>query len=320
MIKRIIEISSEPLVLTVRDDQLRLHQTRDRGGELVSSIPCEDIGVLVVEHPQTMCSQRSITRLLEFGAAVVYCGRNHLPAGIALPVSNNTQVVAKLQEQIRASRPLQKNLWKQLVVAKIRNHAEIVKAHDSGQHEKLLALAREVRSGDPTNVEAQAARYFWGCWRQLLDDSSFRRNPDGQDGLNAMLNYGYAILRAGLGRAIVSAGFTPALGIHHRNRGNAFALADDLIEPVRPLADQLVLDSVNDGLEPEINTNSKRLLLGLLHQTVKLGDAAGPLMVVMHRYVADFGRCLCGETKKLRTPQPVRKTDRPDKDMDENDC
>ncbi|MBL7219996.1 MAG: type II CRISPR-associated endonuclease Cas1 [Phycisphaerae bacterium] len=311
MIKRIIEISSEPLVLTVRDNQLRLHQPASRGGERVSSIPCEDIGVLVIEHPQTMCSQRSITRLLEFGAAVVYCGRDHLPAGVALPVSQNTQVVTRIQEQIQASKPLQKNLWKQLVVAKIRHHAEIVKPHDRGHYRKLSALAREVRSGDPTNVEAQGARYFWNCWRQLLGESDFRRDPDGNEGLNAMLNYGYAILRAGLGRAIVSAGFTPVLGIHHHNRSNAFSLADDLIEPIRPLVDQLVLDAVSDGLPAEINTNAKRLLLGLLHQTVRFDDTTGPLMVIMHRYVADFGRCLRGQAKKLCTPKAVKKTDEP---------
>jgi len=171
----------------------------------------------------------------------------------------------------------------------------------------MLSLAREVRSDDPKNVEATAARKYWSSWLSdkhkkiaLVKGKPFRRDVDGK-GLNAFLNYGYSILRAAIARALVSAGLHPALGVHHKNRSNTFALADDLIEPIRPFADRVVQDLAFMG-RLEINHQTKRPLLGLLHQTVKFNDTTGPLMVVLHRYTASFLRCLTGEDKKLDLP------------------
>jgi CRISPR-associated protein Cas1 len=298
VIKRVIEISSQPLWVSVRHDQLRLAQPPADGGEPVASIPCEDIGVLLVEHPQAMLSHAALTRLLEYGAAVVFCGRDHLPAGVALPVSRNVEVVSRLRTQLDASRPTQKRLWTQLVVAKVRAQARNLD-HAPGVRSRLLAMARRVRSNDPENVEAQAARHYWGAWLPE-SDAPFRRDTDG-GGANGLLNYGYAVVRAAVGRAIVAAGLTPALGIHHSNRSNAFALADDLLEPLRPLVDRVVQRLVADGAT-DVVPETKRALLQVLHDAVTLRDETGPLLVVLHRYVAGFVRCLEGTEKALAVP------------------
>jgi len=306
MIKRVVEISSDAMRLSVRNDQLVLRPAGD-GNDTRTTIPCEDIAMLVIEHPRTTFTQSVVATLAELGAAVVFCGRNHLPAAVALPVSRNTEVVLRLHDQINVSKPIRKQLWKQLVVAKICAQARNLLAVPE-RHDKLKVLADSVRSGDPNNVEAHAARIYWSAWLDTPDGPSaegegrpFRRDKDG-DGINALLNYGYAILRAAVGRAIVIAGLAPALGIHHHNRSNAFALADDLVEPLRPLADAAVQRLVWSG-QFELDKTAKTALLGLLYRTVALDDQSGPLMVVLHRYTASFVRCLRGEHKQLAIPQ-----------------
>src|SRR5579884_1572456 len=177
MIKRTIEVSREPLHLAVRLDQLQLRrQTPD--DELVASIPCEDIGFVVVDNDGATYSHAALARLLQFGAAVVICGRNHLPAGLLLPVADHPEVVARLREQIALRRPLRKQLWKQIVVAKVRGQAANL-PDGSAARRRLLALAGEVKSGDTTNVEAQAAKVYWSAW--LGEGAAFRRDPDAED-------------------------------------------------------------------------------------------------------------------------------------------
>lgn len=296
MIKRIIEISKEPAHLSVDLDQLRLKRP---SGD--ASIPCEDIGVLLVEHPETTCTNHALAKLVGFGAAVVVCGRNHLPAGILLPFPNHTEVVWRVNDQIEASRPLKKHLWKQLVVAKIHAQARNLPT-DSPAHRKLRKLARDVKSGDPSNVEAQAARTYWASW--LGEDSTFRRDPDG-DGVNALLNYGYAVLRAAVARAVVAAGILPVIGIHHSNRSNLFCLADDLLEPLRPLVDAEVQHLHAHGND-DLDRYAKASLLSVLHGAVQLEDQTGPLMVALHRMAASLVRCYRREEKKLLIPTALR--------------
>jgi CRISPR-associated protein Cas1 len=303
VIKRTIEISREPAHLALRNEQLLLK----RDGVVVGQAPCEDLGVVVVDHPQTTYTHAALAKLAECGAAVVLCGPDHLPAAMILPLADHSQVVWRLRDQLAIGRPLAKQLWKQLVVAKIRGQARNL--HPSlPACRKLLALAGEVRSGDPTNVEAQAARVYWQNWLwsddpTTLDVEAFRRDADAP-GLNAFLNYGYAILRAGLGRAIVAAGLLPSLGLHHRNRSNAFCLADDLIEPFRPLVDDRVRAMHRQGFS-ELNQPAKAELLGLLTLPMRLGEQTGPLMVMLHRTVASLARCFAGEAKRLEIPVPA---------------
>ncbi len=349
MIKRTLEISREPAHLSVRDEQLILK----RDGQTIGQVPCEDIGVVLVDHPQTTYTHGALAKLAESDAAVVICGRDHLPAAVLLPMADHSQVVWRLDAQLNVGRPLRKQLWRQLVVAKIEAQARNI-SPQLPAHRKLLALAREVRSGDPTNVEAQAARVYWANWlndeasgsvpifcsekmgtdplaaetphqrdsphfaattgaslaeiadrasgsREMATVPAFRRDPD-LPGLNSYLNYGYAVVRAAIARAIVAAGLLPSIGLHHRNRSNAFCLADDLIEPLRPLVDDRVRELHRQGYE-ELNQPAKAALLEILADRVQFGDEVGPLMVELHRYVASLVRCFTGEARELEIPR-----------------
>ncbi|WP_437186914.1 type II CRISPR-associated endonuclease Cas1 [Planctomicrobium sp. SH668] len=300
MIKRTIEISQEPAHLSVLNRQLLLK----RDGVVIASFPSEDLGVVVVEHPQTTYTHSALVELADQDAVLVICGRNHLPCGMLLPVGEHTELVSRLRLQVGMTVPLKKRLWQQVVRAKILAQAENL-VRDSATERRLKQLASRVRSGDPDNREALAARFYWSAWlmespQGAKDLQPFRRDPDGS-GINAMLNYGYAILRAALARSIVSAGLNSALGIQHSNRSNAFCLADDLIEPLRPIVDETVRRLVFSG-ETEMTPAVKAELLSLLTEEVRTGDVAGPLSVAMQRYVISLVSVLEKHTKVLQVP------------------
>jgi len=303
MIKRTIEISREPLHLAVKLDQLQLWRQRPESG-LAASIPCEDIGFVVVDNPGATYSHDALARLIRFGAVVVICNDKHLPSGLLLPLSDHTEVVWRLHEQIALRKPVRKQLWRQIVVAKVRAQAANL-PDDSPARRRLLLLAREVKSGDATNVEAHTAKLYWSAW--LSPQTPFHRDPDCTEGINAMLNYGYAVVRAAVARALVSAGLHPALGLHHRNRGNAFCLADDMLEPLRPLVERAVR-ALNHAGQTTLDPAGKRELLSLLTATVRVGDQTGPLMVGLHRTMASLVRCIQGQEKRLLLPIFVEST------------
>lgn len=337
MIKRTIEISQQPVHITVRNDQLLLLRKTDTARRLpaepeglLASIPCEDIGILLVEEQGTTYTHAALATLLKHDAAVVICGRNHLPGGLLLPFGEHTEVVWRIHDQLAVKKPLKKQLWRQIVQAKIRAQAANLAA-DSPIRSRLLGLARRVRSGDPANVEAQAARAYWSVLfgsivgtplppREGLGEgkgqeegvnasgnsqsaprhSPFRRDSDA-GGLNALLNYGYAVLRAAVARAIVAGGLLPALGIHHARRSDAFCLADDLVEPLRPLVDARVR-ALGEMGNTELVAETKKELLGVLTAEVRIGDQTGPLMVALHRMVASLVRCYEGDSNRLDIP------------------
>lgn len=291
--------------MAVKLDQLKLIRHDESVREPIASIPCEDVGLVVVDHHGVTYSHAALARIIESGGAVMFCGRDHLPAGLLLPMTSHTEGVWRINDQLKASKPLKKRLWQQLVRAKIGAQAQNL-SNDSPARGKLLTLVREVKSGDPTNVEAQAARVYWSAW---LDGrpmaATFKRRPKSKDPVNAMLNYGYAVMRAAVARALVGAGLLPALGIHHRQRGNNFCLADDLVEPLRPLVDERARDLIDWGLD-ELNQRAKAHLLGLLTRTVRVGDQTGPLMVGLHRTVASLIRCYRNNARTLELPISVQ--------------
>ncbi|MFT3920959.1 MAG: type II CRISPR-associated endonuclease Cas1 [Myxococcales bacterium] len=300
MIKRTIEISQQPAHVTVQHSQLVLK----REGSIVGQAPCEDVGVVLVDQPQVTYSHAALAALAESDAVLVVCGRNHLPVAVLLPLADHTQVVWRINEQLAISRPLKKQLWRQLIQAKIRGQARNL-AGGSPARSKLLDYARQVRSGDPTNLEAQAARVYWQNW---LPEEVFRRDADAS-GLNALLNYGYAVMRAAVARALVAAGLMPSVGLHHSNRSNAFCLADDVLEPLRPLVDDRARELYRQGYD-QLDVEAKAGLLKLLAEDVRLRRAdstteTGPLMVVLHRYIASLVHCFQGETKRLEIPEMV---------------
>lgn len=311
MIKRTVEISREPCHLAVRDEQLlvlrRAKPPRPRSAhpeDLAGQIPMEDLGVLMVDQHGTTYTHAMLAKLAEHGGALVVCGRNHLPCGMFLPLSTNTQLLGRLNAQISASKPRLKRLWSAIVAAKIRAQANNL-AHAPQSRSRLLSMAHRVRSGDPGNLEAQAARTYWPA---LFDDlptlrPPFRRRP-GQHGApppNNLLDYGYALLRAALGRAIVSAGLLPSLGVRHHHRANAFCLADDLIEPLRPMVDARAWALAAQN-QLALDQSTKAELLGLLVATVSVGETTAPLGVAISRYVASFVRVLTGEAEHLEAP------------------
>lgn len=308
VIKRTIEISREPAHITIQHKQLVLK----RNGEIVGSVPCEDLGMVVVDNPGTTYSHAALTSLVESAATVVFCGRDHLPVGILLPLSDHTQVVWRIHDQLSVSGPLRKRLWKQLVRGKILAQAENLEL-GSAPRRKLVNLAKAVRSGDPSNLEAQAARVYWQSWLVnapesiVTGDSPFARDRHGI-APNALLNYGYAIMRAAVARALVAAGLLPALGLHHSNRSNAFCLADDFVEPLRPIVDERVRELYFAG-ETELDQPTKARLLDLLTvdmQASRRDATSGPLMVALHRMVASYVRCCEGLSKDLEIPVRLR--------------
>jgi CRISPR-associated protein Cas1 len=297
MIKRTIEISSSGVFLSVELDQLVLR----REGQELQRIPIEDVGVLIVDTNGATYTHAVITRLLGAGAVIVPCDGHHLPAGLLLPQDNCLQS-QRLAAQVEASKPLRKQLWRQVVTAKIVNQADML-SHAPAAQSALRGMARRVRSGDPDNLEAQAARRYW----PVMLGASFRRDHDGPPP-NNLLNYGYTVLRAAVARAVAGAGLHPSLGLHHHNRSNAFCLADDLVEPLRPLVDSRVRKLHQAGLS-QIDKETKRQLLGVLTETVTLGDNAGPLMVALERMAASLVRCYEGQSKRLDIPKPWNSAD-----------
>lgn len=298
MIKRTLEISTHPSHLRMRYDQLEILQ-KVEGEERKFSVPCEDIGLLMVDQHETTYTHAALAQLMEAGAAVVLCGKDHLPAGLLLPLAEHTEVVWRLDAQLSMSAPLSKQLWKQIVQAKILAQAKNLDSQ-SPPYQRLKHLAESVRSGDPENVEAQAARVYWSAW--LGEGKEFHRNPKGKDSINVLLNYGYTIARATVARALVSAGLLPALGIHHANRSNAFCLADDLMEPLRPMIDKRVRKLQLDAMD-ELNRDTKGFLLDTLTQTVQYGTERGPLMTALHTLTASYVNCLEGREKELIIPE-----------------
>jgi CRISPR-associated protein Cas1 len=292
MIKRVIDISDGPTFLKIENDQLIL----SRNKEQLASIPCEDVGVLLVDNQATTYTHSAMTRLLARGAVVVLCGNDHLPCGILLPIENNDLHTQRLRAQIAAPMPIRKRLWRQIVMHKIRGQAMNLPEEHIEQR-RLLAMADEVKSGDTTNCEGQAARFYW----PVFLGADFRRDPDGA-WPNPLLNYGYMVFRAAVARAIVAAGLHPAIGLYHSNRNNPFVLADDLVEVFRPRIDRAVLQFHQTG-KTEIDKDAKREILQLLSESITIAGQSGPLMVGLHRMLASLVKCFEGGQKSLDLPE-----------------
>jgi CRISPR-associated protein Cas1 len=294
MIKRILEVSSGPARLSIAYRQLVI----EREGQEKATVPCEDIGVLLVDNPAIVYSHAVFTALAEAGAAVVLCGPNHHPASLVLPLEGNTVQTERYRAQFEASVPLKKRLWQALIKAKIRLQAEVLRAATGGDA-GLAALAGRLRSGDPENLEAQAAQRYWP--RLLGHD--FRRRRDGPPP-NTLLNYGYVVFRAAVARALCAAGLLPSVGIHHRNRYDTFCLADDVVEPFRPYVDWRVRRLVDDKAKiSELDRETKQALLSLLNETVTVGEQRTPLLLALHATAASLEQSFRQGEEALALPE-----------------
>jgi CRISPR-associated protein Cas1 len=289
VIKRTIDISEGPTYLSIENDQLVLKRGKDR----IGTVPCEDVGVLLVDNSATTYTHAVFTRLVHFGAVIVLCGANHLPVGMVMPMESNELTARRMRLQASAAQPLRKRLWKQIVAEKVRLQAMNL---PEGSAVRGRLLAGEVKSGDRTNVEGQAARFYWPA----LLGADFRRDPEGLPP-NNLLNYGYIVLRSAVARALVAGGMHPVFSLQHSHRNNAFALADDLLEVLRPRVDRAVVELMREG-GGFIDGGSKEKLLGILAEEVELGEQSGPLMVQLHRMAASLLRCYEGTGKRLELP------------------
>lgn len=273
---RIVDISTDGLHLAV----YRGFLTISRHGEEVGRIALDDIGALIVHAHGTTWSNHVFVKMSERSIPVVLCASNHAPVAIVWPLEGHHAQGARLRAQIDAPRPLQKQLWQKVVAHKIRMQGHVLAANgfEAGAFD---LLARKVRSGDPENVEAQAARRYW----KILFGADFYRDRDAE-GANALLNYGYTILRAIVSRAICASGLHPTIGIFHSNRANAFALADDLMEPYRPLVDQLVRNRLTaDPANAELSTDAKQALTSITTFDLDTDIGVSPLSVQIGRFV-----------------------------------
>lgn len=291
MIKRIVEIGN-PRYLRLKHGQLVVEHEQQEVGR----VPIEDLGVLILDHPAVIYTQAVLVACWEAGVVVVVCDTKHMPTAILMPMDAHNLHTKVLRAQIAASEPTRKRLWQQIVQAKIAAQAKVLLSA-TGDNSPLPQYTKRVKTGDPENFEAQAARLYW----PRLFGKTFRRDPD-VEGVNSLLNYGYAIIRAAVARALSGAGLHPALGVHHRNQFNAFCLADDAMEPFRPLVDLRVSELSPEGIDPILDKTSKARLLDVLTWPVAYGEAKFPLLIALHHYAASIREVLMGEARDVRVP------------------
>ena len=279
------------------------HLAKERGFMTVTAdkveigrIPIDDLGAVIVSAHGITYSNNLLVALAERCIPLVVCGSNHMPVAFLWTVDGHHEQAGRMMDQARASKPIRKQLWTQIVRAKIDGQRETLEAAEA-PYEGFYLLSRKVRSGDPDNVEAQAARRYW----PLIFGNEFRRDRS-LEGINSMLNYAYTVLRAGAARAVMSAGLHPALGIAHRQRGNSFALADDLMEPFRPVADLLVLDLARAGTIG-VNKVTKPRLAQILTIDMSSPRGVSPVSVRLQRLALSAARCFAGEARHLEFPR-----------------
>lgn len=296
MIRKTVEFATPGTRLSVAHKQLVI----ERPEHPKATLPIEDLGVVIIDDARASYTQAVFLELLGAGATVMVSGRDHLPAGMMLPIDAHHVQTERHLAQIEAAKPLKKRVWQALVRAKITQQGAILTAF-TGDHVGLLPMARRVRSGDPDNLEAQAAQRYW----PRLFGSEFRRDRTA-DGVNALLNYGYAVVRAATARAVVAAGLIPSLGVYHSNRSNPFCLADDLLEPYRPYVDwrvRLLLDE-NAGECPDLDDRATRAaLLSLFNETVIVAGRRMPLLLALHASAASLCHALTGGERRLSLPE-----------------
>lgn len=265
--------------------------------------PIEDIGVVVLDNKQITITSGLMEALLENNCALITCDSHSMPTGLMLPLYGNTTQNERFRHQLDASMPLKKQLWQQTIQCKINNQASVLHDLRSEEVRCMRAWARDVRSGDIENMEGRAAAYYWKyLFGQHID--GFTRDRDGVPP-NNLLNYGYAILRAVIARALVTSGLLPTLGIHHHNRYNAYCLADDIMEPYRPYVDELVYKLVkNKGLPTDGLTREwKAELLVIPTLDVVISGKRSPLMVAAGQTTASLYKCFSGELRKIAYPE-----------------
>lgn len=308
MLKRTLYFVN-PVHLSVRYDQLviklKIKGEKDKAkdeevdDDYEHTVPIEDIGFMVLENPQITFTMRVIESCNDRNVAVLFCNHRHHPAAMLQNLDGNNIHCEVVRLQSQASQTLKKNLWKQVVIAKIRNQAALLRSTDRLGSVAVSAYTSKVKSGDPTNMEGAFARLYW---KHLVGDS-FIRDRHGYPP-NHLFNYGYIILRAAVARAITASGMLPVFGIYHRGRYNAYCLADDLMEPYRPYVDKVAMERYKDNPQSmDVTREDKQHLMNVLTMDVVMGELKRPLMVALSSTTASLAACFQGTRRKLELPQ-----------------
>jgi len=293
MVGRVVEIATDGRHVAVDRGFLTI---AEKGAE-VGRVPLDDLAAVIANAHGLTYSNNLLVTLATRGVPVVLCGPNHRPAALVWPVDGHHAQAGRMSDQAKAPAPLKKRLWQQIVKAKILSQGAALTAVGA-EAGGFRLLARKVRPGDPDNVEAEAARRYW----PLLFGSDFRRDKDGS-GLNGLLNYGYAVLRASTARAVMAAGLHPSLSLMHSNRGNALVLVDDLMEPFRPLVDMEVHRLKGEGVS-EVTSEAKAALARLTVIDLPADEGVSPLMTCLERLAGSLAKAFAGETDRLMLPRP----------------
>ncbi len=289
---RVIEISDSGRYISVYRGFLII---KSEGQEL-GRVPLSDIQILLLSGYGNSLTTNVVNTVLENGGTIVFCGKNYHPSAVLWPIGSHHVEAGRLQLQINASKPLKKRIWQALVKEKIGNQAAILESLNL-KNEKIRQLIQRVGSGDPENLEAQAARIYW----PLLMGNEFRRDTDG-DGANALLNYGYAVLRAATARGVSASGLQPSLGIHHRSEANAFCLVDDLMEPFRPLVDLFVYKLTGQGID-RVTSEAKQKLVSVLNIELSASVGASSLSNCLMRLSQSLVKSFQSNSVELELPQ-----------------
>ena len=301
-----------PAYLSLRNGQMLLRLPEVEKNETLTAafkrqsertFPIEDLGVVILDNKQITVTQGLLERLMENNCAVITCDSARMPAGLFLPLDGHSVQSERFRAQIECSKPLRKQLWQQTVAAKIANQESVLRRLVPGcETRNMQVWAGEVKSDDADNLEGRAAAYYW---RNLFPEvPGFVR---GREGLppNNLLNYGYAIVRAVVARSLVGTGLLPTLGIHHRNKYNAYCLADDIMEAYRPVVDEAVKEMMaeNRWRTEELTTDVKRQLLGIPVRDVMIGGRKSPLMSAVDITTTSLYKCYAGESRKIVYPE-----------------
>jgi CRISPR-associated protein Cas1 len=291
---RILDFSEEPASLSMRIGLLVI----ERKDKPEVTIPFDEIAVMITSHPMVRYSNAVLSSLAQAGGAFIVCNEKYLPVGMLLPLVGYSTQAERFSAQANASSPVCKNLWKQIVQAKIKAQGNLLKEL-YGNDRGLTNLSKRIRSGDTDNIEGQASRRYWPT---LFGDGDFRRDRAKED-QNRLLNYGYTVLRAITARAVCGSGLHPSLGIHHHNRYDAFCLADDLMEPFRPIVDKAVVKIVDEkGEDVPLEKDTKAVLIGALIERFNLDGEQRTLFDIISRTSASLAQVFEGKAKGLVLP------------------
>ena len=308
MIKRTLYFGN-PAYLSMRNSQLviRLPEVEKSSvlpdsfkKEAVATIPIEDIGVVFLDHKQITVTQSLIEALLSNNVALITCDNAHMPVGLMLPLDGNHIQSERFRSQITATLPLKKQLWAQTIAAKIQNQAHLLRTLHGTETGNMKRWLSDLKPDNAAELEARAAVYYWK--NIFPSHPGFTRGREGEPP-NNLLNYGYAILRAVIARALVGSGLLPTFGIFHRNKYNAYCLADDIMEPYRPFVDKAVYELTASQTDISVlNTDIKTTLLSIPTTDVLLGNRRHPLMIAAAHTTASLSRCFNGESRKILYP------------------